>query len=447
MRRRLGTVLILVAAVASCGGPPPEPVASVVVALDRGAAPLGGVVGMSYQFSVFEGQEPMTEDYRVFVHFADADGAVLWTDDHDPPVPTSRWQPGQTISYDRTMFLPLYPYVGASTIRVGLYPTDGSDRVPLAGDDDGSRSYAVSTLELLRQSENVFLIYQDGWHAPEGVPDTPDSEWRWTQDNATLAFRNPRRDVLLYLRADGRPDLVGGPQGVVLQIADREVARFSIENTDAELRLLPITQAQLGEEDMIELQILVDGSFIPAERSATNADDTRELGIRVFEIFVEAHVAGDDDGSRSYAVSTLELLRQSENVFLIYQDGWHAPEGVPDTPDSEWRWTQDNATLAFRNPRRDVLLYLRADGRPDLVGGPQGVVLQIADREVARFSIENTDAELRLLPITQAQLGEEDMIELQILVDGSFIPAERSATNADDTRELGIRVFEIFLIQ
>ncbi|HJO37584.1 MAG TPA: hypothetical protein QF650_03180, partial [Vicinamibacterales bacterium] len=70
-----------------------------------------------------------------------------------------------------------------------------------------------------------------------------------------------------------------------------------------------------------------------------------------------------------------------------------------------------------------------------------------ADREVARFSIENTDAELRLLPITQAQLGEEDMIELQILVDGSFIPAERSATNADDTRELGIRVFEIFLIQ
>jgi hypothetical protein len=39
------------------------------------------------------------------------------------------------------------------------------------------------------------------------------------------------------------------------------------------------------------------------------------------------------------------------------------------------------------------------------------------------------------------------MIELQILVDGSFIPAERSATNADDTRELGIRVFEIFLIQ
>ncbi|MDP6373702.1 MAG: hypothetical protein QF463_01985 [Vicinamibacterales bacterium] len=281
--------MILGTAVASCGGPPPEPVASAVVALDRGEVPLGGVVGMSYQFTVFEGQEPMTEDYSVFVHFVNPDGEVMWTDDHDPPEPTSRWAPGQAISYDRTMFLPLYPYVGTSTIRVGLYPTDGSDRVPLRGDDDGSRSYAVSTLELLPQSENVFLIYQDGWHAPERVPDAPGSEWRWTQGNATLAFRNPRRDVLLYLRADGRPDLVGGPQGVVLQIADREVARFSIDNTDAELRLLPITQAQLGEEDMIELQILVDGSFIPAERSATNADDTRELGIRVFEIFVDAH--------------------------------------------------------------------------------------------------------------------------------------------------------------
>ncbi|MDP7295173.1 MAG: hypothetical protein QGG24_07620, partial [Vicinamibacterales bacterium] len=107
--------------------------ASVVVALDRGAAPLGGVVGMSYQFSVFEGQEPMTEDYRVFVHFADADGAVLWTDDHDPPVPTSRWQPGETV-IDRVA-LPLSGELppGEYRLQAGWYELESMQRLPAAG--------------------------------------------------------------------------------------------------------------------------------------------------------------------------------------------------------------------------------------------------------------------------------------------------------------------------
>ena len=39
-------------------------------------------------------------------------------------------------------------------------------------------------------------------------------------------------------------------------------------------------------EEMIDLNIAVDGSFVPSGRSATNAGDTRELGIRVFDIFV-----------------------------------------------------------------------------------------------------------------------------------------------------------------
>ena len=286
MRQRLAVALTLSAAIAGCAEPAPDPVASVGVSINHAEAPLGSPVEMSYHFTVFEDAPPLTEDYRVFVHFVDPDGEIMWDDDHDPEPPTSAWEPGQTISYDRALFLPLYPFLGEASVVVGLYPTDGGERVVLLGDDEGLRGYRVATLQLLPQSENVFLIFQDGWHQPEAMPDEPDIEWRWTQGNATVTFRNPGEDILLYLRADGRPDLVGGEQGVSLQIGEQEVAQFTLETNEAELRKLPITQEQLGTGEMVVLNILVDGSFVPVERSATNAGDTRELGIRVFDIFV-----------------------------------------------------------------------------------------------------------------------------------------------------------------
>ncbi|HJO17765.1 MAG TPA: hypothetical protein QGH09_06165 [Vicinamibacterales bacterium] len=289
MVRLFWTALALGVAVSACTVPQPDPIASVKVMLDRNAAVLGSVVGMSFQFSILEEHVGLTENYRVFVHFVDADGEVMWTDDHNPPQPTSNWIPGQIVEYDRKVFLPMYPYIGTATIRVGLYSASGGERVALVGDDDGSLSYKGGTLELLPQSENVFLIFQDGWHDLEVMPDDHDMQWRWTMANATVSFRNPRSDVLLYLRADGRPDLVGGPQGVVLEIEGREVARFLIETTQAELREIPISQEQLGDQNIVELGIVVDGAFIPAERVEADNGDTRELGIRVFDILVDAH--------------------------------------------------------------------------------------------------------------------------------------------------------------
>lgn len=289
MVRKFWTALALGIAVSACTAPPPDPIASVKVTLDRNEVVLGSVVGMSFQFSILEEHVGLTEDYRVFVHFVDADGEVMWTDDHNPPQSTSNWIPGQIVKYDRKVFLPMYPYIGTATIRVGLYSANGGERLALVGDDDGSLSYTGGRLELLPQSENVFLIFQDGWHDLEVIPGDNDVQWRWTMANATISFRNPRSDVLLYLRADGRPDLVGGPQEVVLEIEGREVARFLIETTQVELRELPISQEQLGDQNMVELGIVVDGAFIPAERVEADNGDTRELGIRVFDILVDAH--------------------------------------------------------------------------------------------------------------------------------------------------------------
>ena len=55
----------------------------------------------TYRFEVAPGAA-IDGDYHVFVHVIDADNRVLWFDDHDPPVPTSSWEPAQVVEYTRT---------------------------------------------------------------------------------------------------------------------------------------------------------------------------------------------------------------------------------------------------------------------------------------------------------------------------------------------------------
>ena len=49
-----------------------------------------------------------------------------------------------------------------------------------------------------------------GWYAPEFAPDDPTVEWQWTQKAATVSFKNPKRDVTLFLEYDAFGDLPGG---------------------------------------------------------------------------------------------------------------------------------------------------------------------------------------------------------------------------------------------
>ena len=86
--------------------------------------------------------------------------------------------------------------------------------MPLSGEECGGRkSYKVGTIELLPQSENMFVIFKDGWHTAEVAQDNPAIMWQWTKKVATLAFKNPKRDVWFYLNLDGRPDLLRGAAG------------------------------------------------------------------------------------------------------------------------------------------------------------------------------------------------------------------------------------------
>lgn len=97
---RCSLALLLAAFAAACGGSggAEPPVASANVTLSRQRVALGSPVELAYEFQVAEGAA-FDQDYRVFVHFVDADDELMWTDDHVPPTPTSQWKAGQVVKY------------------------------------------------------------------------------------------------------------------------------------------------------------------------------------------------------------------------------------------------------------------------------------------------------------------------------------------------------------
>lgn len=263
------------------------PVAEPHVSVSRSRAPLGSPVDLAFRFEVPANAVPMSEDYHVMVHFLDGDEELMWTDDHVPPVPTSQWKPGQTIEYTRTHFVPVYPYIGTASIRVGLYsPRDGR-RLPLRGDEAGQRSYRAASLELLPQSDSIFLIYKDGWHPAEVAPENSLVEWQWTKKVGTLAFRNPRRDCVFYLHADNPGSAFSESQTVQVLLNGQVVDEFTVEPREELVQRVRLPQQGMGTGETVELQIQVDKTYVPAQLPAADSRDSRELGIRVFHAYVE----------------------------------------------------------------------------------------------------------------------------------------------------------------
>jgi hypothetical protein len=290
-RSFLAYLLCLAAVVQACGGAEDDeqPVATPGFASNRSRAPLGSPLELTYTFDVAQDAR-LDGDYRVFVHFLDSEGDLMWTDDHTPVPPTTQWKPGQKVSYTHTLFVPVYPYVGEATVRLGLYSVGDGRRLPLNGQEFGEREYQVGTITLAPQSENVFLILKEGWNAAESAPDQPALEWQWTRKTAAVSFRNPKRDVTLYLEADGRPDLFNPPQEVSIKIGGATVHSFAMTDKVPVVRRIPLAAAQLGGQEMVEMTIEVDRAFVPSQIPAGqpgHGADTRELGIRVYHLFIQ----------------------------------------------------------------------------------------------------------------------------------------------------------------
>ena len=266
----------------------PEPgVATPSVTLARDKVPLGSPIDITYTFVVAPDAQPLKEAYRVFVGVVDADDQLMWTDDHYPEVATTEWKPGQTVSYTRTVFVPVYPYVGLASVHMGLYSMTTQKRVSLIGQDTGQRAYKVAQLQLQPQTENVFTVFKEGWHPPEVAGDNKFVEWQWTKKHATLSFRNPKKDAIFYLDLDNPGSVFNETQQVAVRLGDREIATFTLTPRQQVMKKIPISAAQFGDAEMADLQIDVDKTFVPALLVAASSQDPRELGVRVFHAFVQ----------------------------------------------------------------------------------------------------------------------------------------------------------------
>ena len=264
---------------------PAPPMATPSVTLTHDKAPLGSPIDITYKF-VVANDATFTEDLRVMVHVVDADDELIFAFDHNPPVPTTQWKPGQTVEYTRTVFLPIYPYVGEATIQLGLHSTATQKRVALSGTDAGQRAYKVAKLQLQPQTENVFTVFKDGWHPGEVAEHNATVEWQWTKKDATLSFKNPKKDSLLYLDVDNPGSVFTEAQQVKVTLGGAVVDEFTLQPKQPDLRKIPLKATQLGAGEVAELVISVDKTYVPAVLVA-GSKDPRELGVRVFHAYVD----------------------------------------------------------------------------------------------------------------------------------------------------------------
>jgi hypothetical protein len=282
----LGLLLTVCTAASCSSGEDTAPaVATAEVALSRSRVAQGSPVDITYRFQPIAAVP--AGSYRVFVHVVDADEELMWTDDHVPPTPPAEWQPGQPLEYARTMFVPMYPYVGPSKIIIGIYEAGNNARLKLTNADRGDRSYQVATFELLPQTENVYLIYKDGWHPAEVAPENPAIEWKWTRKEATLAFRNPKRDATFVVQVDNPAQVTGAASEVDVRLGDQSLAVIPVNANDAPVRKINLTAAQMGSGDMVEIRLVANRTFVPALEPGAKSSDTRELGVRVFHAFIQ----------------------------------------------------------------------------------------------------------------------------------------------------------------
>ena len=99
------------------------------------------------------------------------------------------WKPGATVEYTRTMFIPKFPYTGETRVEVGLFSPESGARLPLSGETEGMRAYRVATFNLRLQSDNVYVVFNNGWHETEAAPDATGLEWQTQSPPLTETWR------------------------------------------------------------------------------------------------------------------------------------------------------------------------------------------------------------------------------------------------------------------
>ena len=174
---------------------------------------------------------------------------------------------------------------------MGLYPASGhGERVAMKGEDVGLRAYKVGTMELLPQTDNIFLVYKEGWHNPESAPQNPSLERTWTKKDALVSFKNPKKDIVIYVEADTNYKAFDAPPVLTMAVANKVGATVPIDSSEVFLKKVRVKAADLGNDEWVDLRLSMNQSFVP-KLKGVNTHDDRELGVMVYHLYV-----GEADG-------------------------------------------------------------------------------------------------------------------------------------------------------
>ena len=171
------------------------------------------------------------------------------------------------------------------TCASGLQPVGRGERVALKGEDAGLREYSVGKMELLPQTENIFLVYKEGWHNPESSAQNPSLERTWTKKDALVSFKNPKKDVIVYLEADTNYKAFDQPPVLTVAVGGKSGLVVPIENSEVFLKKIRVKAADLGDQEWVDLRLSMNQSFVPKAKGV-NATDDRELGLMVYHLYV-----------------------------------------------------------------------------------------------------------------------------------------------------------------
>ena len=125
--------------------------------------------------------------------------------------------------------------------------------------------------------------------------------------------------------------------------------------------------------------------------------------------------------------ANFNMKLQSDNLFVVFRDGWHETEVGDETSGVEWQWSKKQGTVAFRNPKKDVWLYVQCDQPTQALGSPQHLELRIGTTVVDSFDLPAGRRELRKIAVPATALGERDQ-QLEFRrgkVNGPALPRHR----------------------
>jgi hypothetical protein len=105
-------------------------------------------VQITYTWKV---SRPAKDNWRVFVHFTDADGNIKFQNDYEPQPPVAQWQAGEVSQGPFTVTVP-QDLSGTFNVRTGLFQPASGQRANLEGLRGSDRSYQVGVLTVTADS-------------------------------------------------------------------------------------------------------------------------------------------------------------------------------------------------------------------------------------------------------------------------------------------------------